>query len=466
MVSAAPAVQQFARKLPAMLAAHNLHVQLQQANTKPLSEISPFGENTHTLFECHRSDVVAQLSQTKKNSFQQLASQKMGQAEATPEKIEDRTDPDTYPSVEWTGPSTIKVAPTASKLSKKEIVNRIKGTIYGNCIGDAIGLATEFMSKEQASAIYKGQDLQYSMFRRDMHRRRWEVGDWTDDSDQMILILDGLFGNAGQVSPVDFAKRLKYWMRNGFPELGDLAGMGIGQTVHAVVNHPRFFDDPHQCAWQVWDKSKRVVAANGAVMRTSILGVVNFDDLEKVVNNTKAISLTTHADPRCSASCVAVTTAIALMLQKGTTKEDGTSAINDIVQQAVALAKKELDPKATDEKGFEEFERHAFAKSLQELQLDDKEKIGYTYKCFGSAFYCLRNEGDFRKLITELAYEGGDAATNAAVAGALLGCKVGYDALPKDWLEGLKHKAWLDKKVDRLIAMLDLDEEAAAAQLD
>ena len=33
-------------------------------------------------------------------------------------------------------------------------------------------------------------------------------------------------------------------------------------------------------------------------------------DLEKVVANTSAISRVTHADPRCTASCVAMTTAV------------------------------------------------------------------------------------------------------------------------------------------------------------
>ena len=33
-------------------------------------------------------------------------------------------------------------------------------------------------------------------------------------------------------------------------------------------------------------------------------------DLDKVWENTKEISLCTHADPRCTASCIAITTAV------------------------------------------------------------------------------------------------------------------------------------------------------------
>ena len=42
---------------------------------------------------------------------------------------------------------------TNSSLSKEVLLDRIRGTIYGNCIGDAIGLLTEFMSKKEAMYV-------------------------------------------------------------------------------------------------------------------------------------------------------------------------------------------------------------------------------------------------------------------------------------------------------------------------
>lgn len=46
-----------------------------------------------------------------------------------------------------------------------------------------------------------------------------------------------------------------------------------------------------------------------------------------------------------------------------------------------------------------------------------------------------------------MVFKGGDADTNCSVAGALLGCKLGYDKLPESWLNDLAHKEWLDEKL-------------------
>ena len=42
-------------------------------------------------------------------------------------------------------------------------------------------------------------ELEYEMKNNDRHRRNWAIGDWTDDSDQMILIMQSLIDKKGQV---------------------------------------------------------------------------------------------------------------------------------------------------------------------------------------------------------------------------------------------------------------------------
>lgn len=50
--------------------------------------------------------------------------------------------------------SIAKLPDNASRRSKEELVDRIKGLVWGQAIGDAVGLATEFMSRQGAEKYY------------------------------------------------------------------------------------------------------------------------------------------------------------------------------------------------------------------------------------------------------------------------------------------------------------------------
>ena len=45
-----------------------------------------------------------------------------------------------------------------------------------------------------------------------------------------------------------------------------------------------------------------------------------------------------------------------------------------------------------------------FCTSLDDLQLGESDKIGYTYKCMGAGFWALR-QNDFRTALEAIAYE-------------------------------------------------------------
>lgn len=56
--------------------------------------------------------------------------------------------------------------------------------------------------------------------------------------------------------------------------------------------------------------------------------------------------------------------------------------------------------------------------------------------------------------ILKIVLSGGDADTNAAVAGAILGAKFGKDQIPEEWRNGLLYAFMLHNKVQNLYAML------------
>ncbi|KAK3596758.1 hypothetical protein CHS0354_038757 [Potamilus streckersoni] len=334
-----------------------------------------------------------------------------------------------------------------------QLEEQIRATIYGQCMGDAIGLLTEFMSKEEARehyGMYGDLEFLYKIY--DRHRDAWEIGDWTDDSDHMLLIMRSLTAKRGKVDANDFARRLYEWSNKGFPELHDKIGIGLGRTTRKVLSHPGFLSNPEMVSKDIWIKRERVDAPNGGVMRTSILGIHEWWDVEKVEKNAAAICRTTHFDPRCVASAVAVSVAISMMLKRQIPYYDARTNdyhVTAIIEDSYQRASKYLD------KEDEKMELHSYmtCKVLAELKLDDVDKMGYTFKCLGAGFWALKQDR-FRSAIQKLTMEGGDADTNCAVAGALLGCKLGVcQLLPSTWMSTLANKSWLQREIERYLEL-------------
>ena len=62
---------------------------------------------------------------------------------------------------------------------------------------------------------------------------------------------------------------------------------------------------------RIWERGGRFNAANGAVMRTSVIGALFFNDSEKLYKSAINVAAVTHADPRCLVSCVIVCSLVA-----------------------------------------------------------------------------------------------------------------------------------------------------------
>ncbi|KAJ3438514.1 hypothetical protein M0812_17703 [Anaeramoeba flamelloides] len=354
----------------------------------------------------------------------------------------------------------IKIKENSTTLNVEELKDKIKGCIIGNCLGDSMGLSTEFLNKNQNSVYYSYGVIYPSDFILDHHRSNWEQGDWTDDSDQMLLILDNLLDGKGKLDEIDYASRLLNWAKYGIADFGDLAGNGLGRTVNSVLHHECFLTEPHKSSFEVWERYGKRGAANGALMRTSILGIPNFDDLDQVVDNTLTICKITHYDPRCRASSIALTTAIALILQ-------GESDLEQILETATKIgAKQFLIEENLEKEKIEEYSqdyiKYSKSNTWEDLKLDQSGQIGYTLKCFASAFVSLRKLGNSKdsskvlRILSELVWEGGDSDTNGAIAGALLGTWVGFSNLPKEWIMEMPHLVWVEERVEMFFKLLGI----------
>ena len=89
-------------------------------------------------------------------------------------------------------------------------------------------------------------------------------------------------------------------------------------------------------------------------------------------------------------------------------KITGKDIMESIIRPALVRASEQ--PGLTDE-WKQEMLRHAEAKDLSDLALDDRRTIGYTFKCLGAGLWALRTQSDdpevFRSAINQLILAGG-----------------------------------------------------------
>ncbi|KAF2502342.1 ADP-ribosylglycohydrolase [Lophium mytilinum] len=374
---------------------------------------------------------------------------------------------------------------------RESVQDKVFGTIIGSALGDAIGLYTEFLTQDASKTFYPTRKFQlvapvtprYADNHRSIDHPQCA---WTDDTDQALLILLSYLHNRGTISATDFAARLRIWVQQGLRAL-DTPPMGLGKLVSTVVGSKAFLTSPTERAIDAWIKTKRFVAPNGSLMRTHPIGVMGVGLTEEATwRAATEVGRTTHVDPRCVVSCCISVGLIRGML-RGEVRNEGD--VDACIERSYAWVKGQpelMNPGDKDrvltaqevERHLErtEFEKHVYAKTFEELDLDSRAAMGYVYKCIGSAIVTLRlgmresSKGSvvsaevFENLITDLIMYAGDADTNGAAAGALLGCWLGFSRLPPTWERGLAHREWLLHKVERLSKMIGVTLRTAGEE--
>lgn len=310
------------------------------------------------------------------------------------------------------------------------IKEKMFGCLYGQAIGDALGLGSEFMSKDEVIKNYPDGLKNYDQIIQDAHRRRWAKGAWTDDTDMMLCILRG-FEN-GRFNIHSVASNFKDWF-NGTP-------MGIGSHTYKVLCMGDYVEQPEMCSKLWWDLSRQQSAANGALMRTSVVGLAP----SNVIEQAEAICKLTHYDSRCVGSCVIAVSIIHNLVWND--RQLSYGEIKDIAQRY-------------DNRILEWIDTAYNNTDISMLDLDETYSIGYTLRTLSAALWCFWHSPSFVDGLLSVVNEGGDADTNGAISGAILGAKFGVSSIPGHYIDNLHNREEYHNKITNLIEKI-LNEKA------
>lgn len=307
----------------------------------------------------------------------------------------------------------------------ERLLDKIKGTIYGQAIGDALGLGTEFMDDYDMAWKYPNGLSYYSEIFQDRHRRRWKIGDWTDDTDMMLCIANAIIKDKG-VNLTTIAQNFKDWA-NGVP-------MGIGANTYKVLMFGDYVEHPLDVSRKVWELSRYRSAANGGLMRTSIVGLLP----SNIEHSAADICRLTHYDPRCVGSCVIVSELIHAHVY-------GLSI--PTYEQIIATSRKYDDR-------IEEFITLSQNEDIKALDLQEEGSIGYTLRTLAAGLWAYWHAETFQDGLLAVVRVGGDADTNAAVACSLLGAKFGFNAIPTEYVDGLIYREQLEEVIQGIMEVI------------
>jgi ADP-ribosyl-[dinitrogen reductase] hydrolase len=290
--------------------------------------------------------------------------------------------------------------------------DRARGVLWGQAIGDALGTTNEFeRDPKPLSDIVGGGPF-------------WvKPGQVTDDTHMAVCLAESL-AECGRYDAEDAARRYVAWSKKAFD-----IGNQTRATLHQVEKGVKALLAGHV----VWEYTNRDASANGSLMRCSPLPVFFAEDAAALRRAALDDASITHADPRCRLACAAFTAAIRHALaDPGAT----AASMHAVAREELALAACELrdTPRETEK---------ALALLREDLELATQDDpalgrevythAGYVRVAFRLAFFTLLHAESFERALLDVVNRGGDADTNGAIAGALLGAWFGEAAIRADW---------------------------------
>jgi ADP-ribosyl-[dinitrogen reductase] hydrolase len=325
-------------------------------------------------------------------------------------------------------------------------LDRIRGSLLGGALGDALGAVVEFASLADIRSRYGPDGIT------DLAR-----GDVTDDTQMTLFTAEGLIrtqndhgqpGNSQAAS--DVWRSYQRWLHTQDASFQLDEGTASGWLLtEAWLHHRRAPGSTCLSALyggEMGSPHHRINNSKGCggVMRVAPCGMLALNEAATYTLGAECAALT-HGHPSGFVSAGA----LALMIRSlflGTDLETAVTSSLDFVTRRVDAA--------------DAAETIAALKLAAELAGHGPEpvvpsQLGQGWvgeEALAIAAYCALVATDFRRGVTLAVNHSGDSDSTGAITGNLLGAAWGARALPTDWLDRVEGKATIDRLAAELAA--------------
>ncbi|MHC0037533.1 ADP-ribosylglycohydrolase family protein [Pseudoneobacillus sp. C159] len=262
------------------------------------------------------------------------------------------------------------------------MLDKMKGGLIGLALGDAMGVATEFMTPEQIQKEYGRvtKILGGGVF-------GFQRGETSDDTAMTVAVAKGIITNSAD--PIEeIGKQFLKWRATNPPDIG----ITISNTFW------NYQGDWFQAAKETHEQLGQS-GGNGTLMRCLPIAFA-YSNLEKIEAITRLQSKMTHLEDSAADACV-IYNRIAFRLLNG-------EALKSSIETEINGTMYDLDYS----------------------EEPDCPPSGYVVHTLKWVFYWLLKCKTFEEVIIEATNRGNDSDTIAAIAGGLKGLEVGFRELP------------------------------------
>ena len=313
----------------------------------------------------------------------------------------------------------------------------ILGTLYGQAIGDAMGMPSELWPLQQVRDYFGWITHFLPGPKENIAANGFIAGEYTDDTQQAVALMDALLAAEGQVEPERIAHHIMLWA-----ERIDAFDKNIlGPTSKAALLAVR-------AGTPIAEISANGVT-NGAAMRIAPLGcLLPSQDLPGFIEAVRLACSPTHKADIAVAGAFAIAWAISRAIEGAdwaTIKQELPALVEQVQQQRVTTFSPALSRRivwALD-----------FSASLK--RLPESEALAELYHSVGAGMDNVESiptalalvelaETDPKRCAILAANLGGDTDTIGAMATAICGALQGIGAFPAEWIDTINRANQID----------------------
>ena len=304
--------------------------------------------------------------------------------------------------------------------------DRIKGSIIGFIVGDALGVPVEFIDRETLRKN-KINDME------EFGTHYQPKGTWSDDSSMMLATIDGIINSSLPI--IDYVyimKNFLKWKREGkFTPFDNVFDIG-NATSYALSRYQNNINSGNEeniiCG--TGDISSN---GNGSLMRILPISLLLYFSSYNYTSNEyfdiiKNISGMTHSHNYSIIGCYIYSIYVSELL-----KENDKFVAYKNLQDICSNIK--ID-------GIEVYDR-IIKNDISKLKENDIKSSGYVVDTLEAVMWSFLTTNTYKDAVLKSVNLGDDTDTVGAITGGLAGMYYGYKAIPDNWVNVLQKKDYI-----------------------